>query len=118
MISDIHLTTTDKHVDYFRKMVADRKKDEAFWTSAVGRVLCDTPEVVVLQYSDVALKDVRVIVATGRSRQNSATVHPVLDPALEYEHKGRLRKGSDWMESGVSVGTPMLDSYELRFTVH
>ena len=107
---------SEKHMDYFRKMVAERKKDEAFWCAAVGRVLCDTPEVVVLQYSDVDLKDVRVVVATGRSRQNRTTVRPVLDPALDYEHKGRREKGAFWMEHGVPAGTSLADADELRFT--
>ena len=108
---------SEKHMDYFRRMVAERKKDEAFWRAAVGRVLCDTPEVVVLQYSDVDLKDVRVVVATGRSRQNRTTVRPVLNPSLEYEHKGQRRKGAIWTEQGVAVGTSIVDAEELRFVV-
>ena len=107
---------SEKHVEYFRKMVADRKKDAAFWSKAVGRVLCDTPEVVVLQYSDAALKDVRVVVATGRSRQNRTTVRPVLDAGLEYVHDGQRRKGAFWMEHGVAVWTGINDANELRFT--
>jgi len=106
---------SEKHTDFFRKMVAERKKDAAFWRMAVGRVLCDTPEVVVMQYSDVALKDVRVVVATGRSRQNRTTVRPVLDPTLDYEHKGRREKGAFWMEHGIPVGTGIFDADELRF---
>ena len=106
---------SEKHLDYFRRLVAERKKDEAFWCAAVGRVLCDTPEVVVLQYSDIALKDVRVIVATGRSRQNRTTVRPVLDPTLDYEYEGRREKGAFWMEQGVALGTAMVDAKELRF---
>ena len=69
----------------------------------------------MLQYSDVDLKDVRVVVATGRSRQNRTTVRPVLDPAREYEHKGRREKGAFWMEQGVAVGTGIFDADELRF---
>lgn len=106
---------SEKHTEYFRKMVAGRKKDAAFWGKAVGRVLCDSPEVVVLQYSDAVLKDVRVVVATGRSRQNRTTVRPVLDVGLEYEHKGQRRKGAFWMEHGVAVGTGINDAKELRF---
>ena len=106
---------SEKHTEFFRKMVAERKKDAAFWRMAVGRVLCDTPEVVVMQYSDVALKDVRVVVATGRSRQNRTTVRPVLDPMLDYEHKGRREKGAFWMEHGIPVGTGIFDADELRF---
>ena len=107
---------SEKHTEYFRKMVAERKRDAAFWREAVGRILCDAPEVLVLQYSDAALKDVRVIVVTGRSRQNRTTVRPILDPALEYEHKGKRREGALWMEQGVAVGTSMANAAELRFT--
>ena len=107
---------SDAHTDYFRKMIAERKKDAAFWRSAVGRILCDTPEVVVMQYSDVGLKDVRVVVATGRSRQYRTTVRPVLDPTLDYEHKGRREKGAFWMEHGIPVGTGIFDADDLRFT--
>lgn len=96
---------SDAHRAFFRRMVEERKKDEAFWRGAVGRVLCDTPEVVALQYSDAALRDVRVVVATARSRQKSVTVRPVLDPALGYEHAGRIDSGAAWMERGVDVET-------------
>lgn len=107
---------SEKHAEYFRSLVAERKKDAAFWCKAVGRVLCDTPEVVVLQYSDAALKDVRVVVATGRSRQDRTTVRPVLDPGLEYEHQGQRQKGVFWMEHGVAVETGIADAKELCFT--
>ena len=107
---------SEAHADYFRKLVADRKRDEAFWRGAVGRILCDTPEVVALQYSDAALEDVRVVVATGRSRQGEVVVRPVLDPALEYEHDGQRRKGTSWMEHGVAVETGTADAKEMRFT--
>ena len=106
---------SDEHQDYFRRMVAERKKDEAFWCAAVGRILCDMPEVVVLQYSDKALKDVRVIVATDRSRQNSTTVYPVLDPSLDYEYKGRIEKGAFWMDQGVAVELTFADAVQIRF---
>ncbi|MBR2839654.1 MAG: alpha-galactosidase [Kiritimatiellae bacterium] len=107
---------SEKHAEYFRKMVAERKRDAAFWGKAVSRVLCDSPEVVVLQYSDAALRDVRVVVATGRSRQNSTTVRPVLDAELDYEHNGQRRKGAYWMEHGVAVGTGICDAKKLRFS--
>ena len=58
-----------------------------------------------------------MIVATGRSRQYRTTVRPVLDPALEYEHKGQRRKGAFWMEHGIPVGTGIFDADELRFSV-
>lgn len=107
---------SDAHKGFFRRMVAERKRDEAFWRTAVGRVLCDTPEVVALQYSDAALRDVRVVVATARSLQKSVTVRPVLDPALDYGHADRRDSGAAWMEHGVEVETGLFTAAELRFS--
>ena len=107
---------SDAHKDFFRRMVAERKRDEAFWCEAVGRVLCDTPDLVALQYSDAALRDVRVIVATARARQTSVTVRPVLDSALDYEHDGRRDSGSAWMERGVDVETGLFTAAVQRFS--
>ena len=107
---------SDSHRDFFRRMVAERKRDEAFWRTAVGRVLCDTPEVVALQYSDAALRDVRVVIATARPRQKSVTVRPVLDPALDYENAGHRDSGAAWMEHGVEVEIGLFTAAELRFS--
>ena len=104
------------HADFFRKCIADHKRDEAFWCKAVGRILCDTPEVTVLQYSDAALRDVRAMVVTARVRQSRTTVRPVLDPALEYAFGGRTATGAIWMEQGVEVETADFQATELCFT--
>ena len=105
---------SDKHLDFFRRMVAERKRDEEFWCGAVGRVICDTPEVVALQYSDPDLRDVRVVVATARPRQKSVTVRPVLDSALQYEIGERRDSGAALMERGVEVETGLFSAAELR----
>ena len=107
---------SDEHRDFFRQMVAERKKDEAFWCNAVGRVLCDTPHVTAIQYSDASLRDVRVVVATARPMQKSVTIRPVLDAALHYEHAARRESASLWMEHGVEVETGLFTAAELRFT--
>ena len=107
---------SDGHFDFFRKLVAKRKKDAAFWCDAVGRILCDTPEIVVLQYSDAALKDVRVVVAAGQTRQAVVLVRPVLDPGIEYEHEGKRQSGADWMAEGVAVGAADFAAKELSFS--
>ena len=106
---------SNEHRDFFRRMVAERKQDEAFWCNAVGRILCDTPDVVAIQYSDAALRDVRVVVATARPMQKSVTIRPVLDAALDYDHAGRRESGSFWMERGVEVETGLFTASEMRF---
>ena len=106
---------SDEHRDFFRQMVAERKKDEAFWCNAVGRVLCDTPHVMAIQYSDASLLDVRVVVATARPMQKSVTIRPVLDTTLDYGHAGRCESGAFWMDHGVEVETGLFTASEMRF---
>ena len=107
---------SETHFEFFRKLVAKRKKDAVFWRDAVGRVLCDTPDVVALQYSDVALKDVRVVVAAGRTRQSGVMVRPVLSPGVEYECDGKRRSGAAWTAEGVSAAVNGFAAREFRFT--
>ena len=111
-------TLSEEHLDFFRRLVAERKRDETFWCGAVGRILCDTPDVVALQYSDPALRDVRVVVATARPRQARVTVRPVLDPALVYECGGNRDSGAAWMERGVEVETGLFTAAVLRFVAN
>ncbi len=106
---------SDAHRDHFRRMVAEAKRDEAFWCAAVGRVLCDTPDVTALQYSDVALRDVRVHVVTARPCQPRMQIHPVLDPAREYLCDGRRDTGAAWMARGVDMQTDLYKAEERRF---
>ena len=106
---------SDGHRDFFRRLVTERKRDEAFWCNAVGRILCDTPDVVAIQYSDAALRDVRVVVATARPPQKSITIRPVLDAALDYEHAARRESGTLWMKHGVEVETGLFTASEIHF---
>ena len=106
---------SNAHRAHFREMVAAAKRDEAFWREAVGRVLCDAPGVTALQYSDAALRDVRVQIATERALQSRVAVRPVLDPALVYEHDGRSETGADWMAQGLDVKADFFSATELRF---
>ena len=74
-----------------------------------------TPGVTALQYSDAALRDVRVQIATERALQSRVAVRPVLDPALVYEHGGRRETGAVWMAQGLDVKADFFSATELRF---
>ena len=89
--------------NHFRDYIARFKQDAAFWQTAVGRILCDTGKVTVLQYSDEALTDVRVVVATERVQQSSVRVYPALDPAGVYEVNGAKRTAADIARDGIVV---------------
>jgi len=96
------LTFNGDDLAHFRKLIAETRQDAAFWKMAVGRILLNTPELTVLQYSDVALTDVR-IVAVPSGRAASATVFPTVDSSRTYERDGRRCAGKDLMKDGLPV---------------
>ncbi|MBE6940847.1 MAG: alpha-galactosidase [Ruminococcaceae bacterium] len=78
--------------ELFLKMkehVVQFKEDRAFFMQAVVRILADTDNLLVLEYSDVAFERVEVLVFTNRICQSSLTLYPVLDPNGCYRVDGK-----------------------------
>ncbi len=96
------LTFNGDDVAHFRKRILENREDAAFWKTAVGRILYDTPEMTVLQYSNVALTDVR-LVAVPTGAYASAKFFPVVDEKRTYDMDGKPRTGSDLAKNGLSV---------------
>ena len=94
---------SEKDLARLADIIRERKRDDAFWCSAVGRILCDTSSLSVFQYSDADLADVRIVVLPDRMRQERATVFPVLNPAESYRMDGKVRAATDIATSGISV---------------
>ena len=98
-------TFDDGDVRYFRELIAKIRGDSAFWQTAVGRILVDTPEVTVLQFSDEKLTDVRIFAITQDSSEHRLNVRPavsfavgdveVVAPACGGVREVRLRKVRD-----------------------
>jgi len=80
--------------------------DDAFWSAAVGRILCDTPDVLVLQYSDEALTDVRLFIVARRTRQAKLTVSPALDPSATYAVGTTTRTAASLAVDGLVLTMP------------
>lgn len=109
------LSTRD--ATWLKQRIAEHKKISAFWTKAVGRILVDTPEVTVFQYSDEFFGDVRIFAVTHRTRQNKLTIYPVLDQTNSYRVDGQLRGPNDLADNGIEINIPKNGSAtELRLT--
>ncbi len=106
---------SDDHLAFFRELLTAHRRDEAFWREAVGRILSDTPEIVALQFSDAALTDVRVVVATVSAFQQRVTIRPVLNPSRNYDCGGHREGGSALMAHGAEATVEGLSATELHF---
>lgn len=89
--------------------VAKIKGEREFWCTAVAHILCDTPTVTVYQYNDMAAKRAVIQLFTGKTRQTTFRVYPVLAPDRVYEDgTGKILTGREWMKEGVALeSTPV-----------
>ena len=99
---------------HFAETLANFRQDDAFWRRAVGRLLCDTPSLAAIQYDDLTLDDVRLVVLCDNLRQKSTMLHPVLTPGADYLVDGRRRSSADLAANGVVVKTRIYHGATVR----
>ena len=104
---------SEEHFRHFAEVVGRRKAEGAFWQKAVGRLLCDMPNLAAFQYSDAELSEVRIVVVPEVVAQTSLRVYPVLDPAATYEVGGRRRTAADIADTGISIALRSHQAEEL-----
>ena len=100
-------TFDDGDVARFRDLVAETKRDSAFWLTAVGRVLADDGTMTVFQYSDEALRDVRLVVIGHLAQARTARIAPAVDPSLVYVRDGKKVSGAGLAKNGLVVSVPV-----------
>lgn len=94
-----------------KQLVADFKQDRAFWQKAECHILCDTPQLTILQYADEEEKELRIQAFSLRCMQKSVRVYPVLTQAGEYLVDGAHYTAAQLTEDGISISLP--DSHRM-----
>ncbi|MDO5320206.1 MAG: hypothetical protein Q4G65_16385, partial [bacterium] len=84
-----------------------------FWKNAVGRILCDTQNLMVLQYSDPQFSEIRVVAASDVLAQRSVRVYPVLASDGVYRVDGVERTAVDIDRVGVELPIASREGREL-----
>lgn len=91
-----------------KEHIAQFKKDREFWKGAVCRVLCDTPSLFVLQYTNGKKNVIQAF--TNRHTQVGIRVYPALEKDAVYTlPDGRTENGKTISEKGVLI--PIDDLY-------
>ena len=81
--------------------IADFKRDRAFRMNAECRILCDTESMLVLQFSDKELSDLRIYAYVKVPHQNEITVYPVCDDSAVYLIAGERISGRELKRDGA-----------------
>lgn len=93
----------ESDLKHFAQELSNRRQNAAFWNAAVGRILSDTPSVVVLQYDANAFDEIRIVAVADNLLQSSVTVYPRLDASADYLVDGKPRRGAELVSKGIVV---------------
>lgn len=88
-----------------KKAIDDFKRERNFWKNAVCRILTDTDEMLVLQYSDIENTHVKILIYTFRKYQDAVTVYPVLQPDCTYSIDEKNISSYEITENGIDIET-------------
>lgn len=90
--------------ELLRTQIAQFKADRAFWLKAACRILCDTENLMILQYCDEALTRSVITVISKTVIQREAVMFPAVDPDAAYElSDGSILTGREIEAGGLRV---------------
>lgn len=87
----------------WKNIIAQYKKDRAFYMTATARILIDTESVIAIEYADVKLEKCIVQVFTKVTYAYDLLLYPVLDENAEYYLNGEKLSGKVAMKDGVRL---------------
>lgn len=86
-----------------KEHISKVKVDRDFWNNAVCRILASTDEILVIEFSDMSLNEIKVIAFSFKTRQNSLYVYPKLDENSKYLLEDTVIEGVDVAKNGIEI---------------
>lgn len=83
--------------------IAQAKADREFWLRAEGRILTDTPTLLVLQYADEKLEKLVIQAFDNVAHQKTVSLYPAVDPLRTYLVDGQSIPGSIIAVEGLTL---------------
>ena len=85
-----------------KKFTETYKCEREFYRMAAAKILCDTPEITVIEYFDAEKSRIVIHVFTKIVRQTSLTVYPFTADGC-YIFEGKVYSAKQLKESGIAV---------------
>ena len=84
--------------------IAQYKSEREFWKNGECRILVDTPTLLVLQFSDASLKELKIYAYVKNCHQSAVTVYPVCNANASYrDANGEEHCGRELEEKGIDI---------------
>ena len=86
-----------------KKFTESYKCEREFYRTAAAKILCDTPEITVIEYFDKTKSRIVIHVFTRIVQQTSLTIYPYIASG-EYRYNDQAYSAEELRENGVTVG--------------
>lgn len=97
---------SDRLLSRLTEYFAEYKAQSEFWKNAECRLLVDTDSMLVMQFSDKALSELKILVFAKHVYQTSVTVYPVLAEGASYTDGEKTYTASELYENGFEAAIP------------
>ncbi len=94
-----------------KELITNHKENREFYKNAVTRIIYKSNDVTALQYSDVDLEKIEVLIFSEVIHQDSVTVYPVVEKNKTYILNGEEVKGESILNEGVRLS---IGDYECK----
>ena len=94
----------DEEKETLKEVVKKFKADREFYRTAEMRIIHDTPDITVIQYSNKKFDRVLVQIFTNIILQDNITVYPVVEKDASYRFSEQSLSSEEITESGIKVG--------------
>ncbi len=95
---------SDELFQTLKNHIAEFKANREFWQNCVCHILCDTSEMLVLEYCDEEKNRVEIRVYSDVIHQTNLTVYPKVDLEAVYKIGNRTLSGKEIDENGIESG--------------
>ena len=93
----------EKYKEFYKNFFCEYKKQRDFFRTASARILSDTENVTVLQYSDKKFDRVLVQIFSKLTYAPYMQIYPVVDKTANYSYDGQVLTGKELSEDGTRV---------------
>ena len=102
-----------KYQNRWKEVIAQYKKDRNFYRDATARILVDSENITVIQYSDTSFSRCILQIFTKTIYANELVLYPTVDNTADYQYQNDILFGKEILEDGIRIEQLLQNSCKL-----
>lgn len=93
----------ESYKEKWKKHIISFKENRDFYANATGRILVDSPNIIVIQYADSDLNRCVIQIFTKTVYARDLIIYPAVDAEKEYVYENKKHLGKSLMTDGIYI---------------